>query len=293
MARGMLRTPERKYGVRHWKGIGARSLPHDQAKVLLAVPLWPGERVSKIRIHGNAGVTTANNWESPELNWMGLCVPFLEHSARLMSVGSDSEDQLATPANLDKIFGNFVRSAGENAQESEQMYGSDDQDDASVEDDAQDIPPGAVDIWKGDGMYTWFKREKLMKPTAATAFMDIFDTVVRTSFYASRPTLALFGVYRFKALVTDEFNVQYISELANSHDGMKQFVFHPEWVEEQISPFTTGVQTDSTSRNQLIRTLQGDNYIEAELLSDDSVKCAVKADVSIISPIKSPILGNA
>lgn len=283
---------ERKYAVRHWKGLSARSIGHNDTKALLVTPIWPGERVVNIRLSGNTGLTSGNDWETPEINFKGLAVPALDYTWNA-DTGDTASSKFATPSAVDDTFKGFVVGAGSNA-DANDYYGSDDD-----ESDIRAVPP-KTDIWAGGGMHTWFTREKLMKPVNATQYMDIFDTQVKfggKGFKASRPTFMIFGAYRFRANVTEEFNAQYMMGLAQSVDGgQTQFAWHPEWVEQQLSPFVTDVDqnsTDDANRQALIEVLSGDNFQESATISDDSAKVAVKCDMTILTPIKSPMLGTA
>ena len=286
---------ERRYGIRHWKGIGARAIGHNDTKALLVVPIWPGERVLNMRLQGNAGLTSANSWESPELNWTGLAIPAMDHSFH--TTGDNATTQFALPANVDRVLKECVVGTGTGTVASGDAYGSDDSiGDENTADSGRAIP-GRVDIWSGSSVYQWFKREKLMKPVNATTYMDIFDTKVKRNFHATRPTYLIFGAYRFQVAVTEEFNAQYMMDLAiDIEGGQAQYGWHPEWVETQLSPFMTDTDEDSddvTNRRRLLQVLQGDNFIESATVSDDSADVVVKADITISTPIKSPLIGSA
>lgn len=264
------------------KHMGARSCPADEAKVLLAVPIFPGEHINRVQLSCYFASGDASAIDQPgECNWYGIGIPWgLVFATQMMDAGG-SPSPMSSIANYDSLYKQWLHNVEEGTGE---MWGGDtdlDKEDSSDEEGHSDeelINSGPI------GVHEWFSREVLMEPLAAEG-----NTVIRFGdrFNASRGripapgmgALYLFGMVRFVTTAQTELNVELDDTTSREVMGLL--------IAGDYTKIMAKVESDASAKGDYARTVLfgGDNYVEADTLKGPAGKAVVKAQFSIDSPM--------
>lgn len=263
------------------KHIGARSCPTDAARVLMAVPFFPGEKIKNMRMSGYFASGDASAIDQPgELNWYGITIPWsLVFTSQLLNVGAAVET-LASVTDIDQLYDSWLRSV--DAATSERFGGDadDDVEKTSGEEVHEDelIDSGPI------GVHQFFTREIIMDPLAAEG-----NTVIRFGdrfFEATGPIpgaamggLLLMGLVRFDAGANTEFNVELDNTTSREAMGLL--------ISGDYTKVKAKVEGDTGAVGDFLRTVLfgGDNYVEADTLKGPAGKAVIKASLYIESAI--------
>lgn len=262
--------------IRVVKHLGSRSCPADDAKALILVPTFPGEKILSVRMSAYFASGDDSSIDQPsELNWYGISVPWsLLFTTDLLNAGAAVEDA-GDVSDFDSLFEMWLRSATEAA---DQYYGGDvDADPESKPDDEGHGSGGEELIYSGPiGVHKWFEREVVMQAFAAEGnnvirFGDGFNGVVNRVPVSNLGSLIIFGIVRSEHAAETNFNVEL--DDATSKEGLGLLI---------AGDYTTAlslVNNDTGNLGDYIRTVLygGDNYIEADTLQGAAGKATVKA----------------
>ncbi len=264
------------------KHIGARSCPTDDSKVLLAVPYFPGEKILSCRMSAYFASGDASAIDQPgEINWYGITIPWsLVWATNMMNAGGTPGVLGGVPA-IDTLFTQWLKDITDS--EAGERFGGDanaDTEPISGEEGhavEELIDSGPI------GVHKWFNREVIMQPFAAEG-----NTVIRfgDSFQANPSVpaaamggLALFGVSRFDAAATTEFNVELDDTTSREMLGLL--------IGGDYTKVKAKIEGDTAATGDFLRTVLfgGDNYVEADTLKGPAGKAVVKASIFLDSPI--------
>ena len=268
--------------VRVVKHLGARSCPADQAKVLMIVPTFPGEKLSHARMSGYFASGDDSSIDQPgELNWYGISIPWsLVFATQLLLEGVPGD--LGDVADYDLLFAQWLRSASE---EVDQYYGGDvDADKEEIAGEEKHTSEELIDSGP-IGVHRWFAREVVMQPFAAEGnnvirFGDSFNGVIRRIPVAAMGSLLMFGIVRFEHAAETNFNVELDDAISKEAMGLL--------IAGDYTKVNAAVRGDTTARGDFLRTVLfgGDNYIEADTFKGPAGKAVVKAQFIIQTAIK-------
>lgn len=263
------------------KHLGARSCPTDTAKVLLAVPYFPGEKIVSVSIDAYFASGDSSAIDQPgEVNWHGISIPWsLVYATGMMDAGAVIDQMTGVP-NIDKLYTQWLRNIDEGTGERFGGDADDDVEDTSGEEghvNEELLHSGPI------GVHEWFKREVVMRPLAAEGntvirFGDTF--AARTSIPAhAMGGLALFGMVRYLADATTEFNIEHDNSTARENLG--------QLIAGDYTKVKARIEGDTSAIGDYLRTVLfgGDNYIEADTLKGPAGKAVVKASFAIDSAI--------
>ncbi len=267
--------------VRVVKHLGARSCPADDGKVLMAIPTFPGEKVSHIRMSGYFASGADSAIDQPgELNWYGISVPWGIVFATDMITGG-GPGILGSVADIDKLYTRWLRSANEGI---DQYYGGD--VDADPEEVAGEEAHSSEELIDSGpiGVHRWFSREVVMQPLAAEGnlvirFGDSYSGVIGKVPVAAMGSLLLFGVVRFEHAAETNFNVEIDDATSKEALGLL--------ISGDYTKALARVEGDTGTVGDFLRTVLygGDNYIEADTLKGPAGKAVVKAQIIINTPL--------
>lgn len=263
------------------KALGARSCAADEAKVLMAMPFFPGERIMNLNLSAYFASGDASAIDQPgECNWYGLTIPWsLVWATNMLDLG-DTPSVLGTAPAIDQLFTQWLRDIDEDSGET---FGGDVDSDpelsegeATHEDELLNSGP--------IGVHKFLSREVIMTPLAAEG-----NTVIRfgDSFYTSTGPIAgaamggllLLGMVRFASTAETNFNVEL--DDATSREAMGLLI------SGDYTKVKAKVEGDTSALGDYLRTVLfgGDNFIEADTLKDPAGKAVIKASVFIESAI--------
>lgn len=262
------------------KHIGARACPTDDAKVLIAIPTFPGEKITNISLDGYFASGDASAIDQPgEVNFYGITIPWgLVFVSSSLQAGAAVEDLGGVPE-IDKLFAQWLRSADDGLNET---FGGDvDSDPDQTEGEAGHVQQALIDSGP-IGVFKWFRRERIMRPMAAEG-----NTVIRfgDEFVADTGPipahgmggLNLFGCVRFLASAQTNFNVE--MDDATSREMLSLLIAG------DYSRVKAKVEGDTAVTGDYLRTVLfgGDMYVEADTLKGPAGQAVVKAVASIDS----------
>lgn len=263
------------------KHIGARSTPTDVAKVLIAVPFFPGEKILNMSISAYFASGAASAIDQPgEINWYGITVPWsLVWATNMLDLG-DAPNVLDGVPQIDQLYTQWLRDIDEDSNET---FGGD--VDSDVETGVADETHADELIDSGPiGVSKFLSREVIMTPMAAEGntvirFGDSFSTNTGKIASASMGGLLLMGVVRFDAAAQTNFNIE-LDDLI-SKEGMGIMI------SGDYTKVKAYVEGNSAALGDYIRTVLfgGDMYVEADTLKGPVGNSIVKATVFIESPI--------
>ncbi len=263
------------------KHLGARSCPVDAVRVLMAVPTFPGEKVSHVRMSAYFASGDDQSIDQPgELNWYGLSVPWGQVFATNLIVGG-TPGLLSSVADIDELYGRWLRSANESI---DQYYGGDvDSDPEEVAGEEAHTSEELIDSGP-IGVHRWFAREPVMQPFAAEGnnvirFGDSFSGVISKVPVATMGSLLLFGIVRFEVNAITNFGVELDDAVSREALGLL--------MSGDYSKVMARVEGDTGTVGDFLRTILygGDNYIEADTLKGPAGKAVVKAQFVIDGPL--------
>lgn len=264
------------------KHLGARVTPADDHKVLMAIPTFPGERITGLSMSCYFASGAASAIDQPgELNWMGISIPWsLVFATNMMNAGGAPEAFAGVPA-IDKIYGQYLVATDEGSGE---KFGGD--DDADPEDKSGEEGHVNEELLNAGpiGVHSWFRREVLMAPFAAEG-----NTVIRfgDSFGASGISipahamggLTLFGMVRYNVDVETNFNVEMDTTVSREGLGLL--------IGGDYTTVNARIEGDTSSAGDFLRTVLfgGDNFIETNTIKAPAGNSFVKAVAFIESAI--------
>jgi len=288
---------ELRRGIRHFRGIGARTIVADTTKTLMFMPLWPGETVVSIRLNSISQTPAPNAVEDgvPEINFLGMIVKANDLGFTPV-VDTDSgltTEAYSQTASVDQLGEAMVKNLA--GAQDDDFYGGDVHASSEGGGDLEDAWGGAQDQdFLASSNESVFKRERLMQPFGSfTAYGDAFNSTVKKNRYIREPSFLMFWAYRFEHATQENWNwenIEKAAEITGARSAQKM-VWNPEYVEGLLKDFPT--EDDSGAQQFLAQTLQGDNYIESGTLSGASVDTVLKYHVKVNTPIRLPVLGNA
>lgn len=262
--------------VRVVKHLGARSCPADDSKVLLMVPIFPGEKVSHVRLNGYFASGDDSHVDQPgELNWYGISVPWSLMFATGMIKGGGAVEDLGDVADFDALFKVWLRGSEEG-----QYYGGD--VDVDLEEVAGEESHSTEELIDSGpiGVHKWFAREVLMQPFAAEGnnvirFGDSFSGVVSRIPVASMGSMLMFGIVRFEHTAETNFNVELDDAVSKEAMGLL--------ISGDYTKVKAMVEGNTAALGDFLRTVLygGDNYVEADTLKGPAGKAAMKAQFVI------------
>lgn len=266
------------------KYLGARTVTDDQAKCLALIPLFPGERVERLRIDAYAAALTDNDVSNPiMMNWYGLGIPWpLVDAADPVSDGTQAD--YSTVAQYDSLLTQYLLSANEGTGE---VFGGDVDIDPETTPQGDEIVTEDPLITAGPpGAYKFWAHEILARPYAAAGNDTIrFGDDIRMSIPGKAFTYFPWGQLLILAMVRNDasqtetnFNIELddvatIRAFSQLRSGDKKRVGN-------------ALIHDAGTHGDFMRTVLfgGDNFIEASTIKDSSVKAYVKAVAHIASP---------
>lgn len=264
------------------KHLGARSAPEDASVVLLAVPTFPGEKISRINLscYLASGADSAID-QTGECNWYGLSIPWsLVFATDLMQGGAAPEDLAGVPE-IDELYNQWLREVTTDGTE---VFGGDVDIDPEIKtseethSDEELLGSGPI------GVHKWFSREELMTPLAAEGntvirFGDYFRASVRGIPAPSMGALNLFGVVRYAPDAQTNFNVELDDVTSKSMMGLL--------IAGDYNTVQAKIRNDSAGTGDFLRTVLfgGDSYVEADTLKGPAAKAFAKASIYIQSAI--------
>lgn len=266
------------------KHLGARSVPADDSKVLMLVPLFPGEKLVRAEISGYFASGDDSAIDQPgELNWYGLTVPWqLVFATKLLDSGGSASEP-GTVGDWDILFRQWLKGADDD------YWGGDvDADPEEIADEeGHDLAGTDAEelIHSGPiGPYLWYTREALMEPLAAEGntiirFGDVFRSVTKGQGGHAMGSVAIFGMVRFEHAAETNFNVEF--DDATSREAMGLLLAGDYTKVNAMVHGNTGALGD------YLRTVLygGDNYIEADTLKGPAGKAVVKGRFVIDGPL--------
>lgn len=258
--------------VRH---LGSRSCPADEAKVLMLVPTFPGEKLKSITLDGYFASGADSAIDQPgELNWYGISVPWQILMVTDMIVGGPPS-LMATVATFDQHFRQWLKGGddeywgGDVDADPEEIAGEESHDTTGTTAEEL-INSGPIGIQK------WFVRERLMRPLAAEGntvirFGDAFEAHINRISNPSFGALHMFGMVRQEFAAETNFNVEL--DDATSKEAMGLLMAG------DYTKVGAMVEGNTAALGDYLRTVLygGDNYIEADTLKGPAGKAHVKA----------------
>jgi len=262
------------------KHLGARSCPADDAKALILVPTFPGEKIQWLNMSAFFASGDDSSIDQPgEINWYGLFLPWSTMWATDLFISGGGPEDFGDVADFDSLYKMWVLETGGDGTE---YYGGDvDADAESVageeeHSDEELIESGPI------GPVRFFSREVIMRPYAAEGnnvirFGDDFECHLTRMPSTPYGGLLMMGVVRHEHAAESNFNIEL--DDATSKAGMG-LMMAGDYDKVQAM-----VQSNTAALGDYIRTVLfgGDNYIEADTLMGPAGKAAIKAQVGIQS----------
>lgn len=259
------------------KFLGARSCAADQAKVLIAMPFFPGEKIQNMSLSAYFASGDASAIDQPgECNWYGLTIPWsLVWASNLLDAG-DTPNVLGTAPAIDQLYTQWLRDIDEDSGE---VFGGDVDSDVEAstgEEGHEDelINSGPI------GVHKYLSREVIMTPLAAEGntvirFGDMFYKDTGPIPGSAMGGLLLLGMVRFDSSAETNFGVEL--DDATSREAMGLLIGG------DYTKVKAKVEGDTSALGDYLRTILfgGDNFIEADTLKDPAGKATVKASVVI------------
>lgn len=264
------------------KHIGARSIIEDDAKVLMAIPTGPGEKIMGGRISAYFASGDDSAIDQPgECNWYGIMVPWSLVFATSLLDGGQAPSILDTVAKIDTLYEQWLASVNESGTE---MYGGDvDADPETKSGEEGHVSDELLDSGP-IGVAKWYSRETLMLPLAAEGntvirFGDFFQGRIPSIPAPKMGGLALFGMVRFAAAAETNFNIEL--DDVTSKEAMGYLI------SGDYTTINARVEGDTGAIGDYLRTVLygGDNYVEADTLKGPAGKAVVKANFFIKSAL--------
>lgn len=263
------------------KHVGARSTPEDDVKVLMAVPIFPGEKITRATIQGYFASGDDSSIDQPgRINWYGIIVPWSLYFVTNMIRGGGTPGAMDTVVAIDDLFERWLK---EITSDGGEVYGGDvDSDPLTDTGEDPHVEGGLLDSGP-IGVQKWFSRESIMQPFAAEGnnvirFGDSFSTS-RSIPAPKMGGVALFGVVRFQVDAETNFNIELDDTVSRLALGTL--------IGGDYSKIMSQIEGDTSTNGDFLRTVLfgGDNYIEADTLKQQAGKAHVIGTFNIDSPI--------
>lgn len=262
------------------KHLGARSTPTADAKVLIAVPTFPGEKLVGIDMSAYFASGDDSAIDQPgEINWYGITIPWSLVFATQMIGAGGTPDLLANVAALDLLYTRYLQDV---LDAGSQTWGGDVDLDPETDTDEETHTEELIDSGP-IGVFRWFAREVVMTPLAAEGntvirFGDAFTARVKAPM-SNMGGLCLLGVVRYVATADTNFNVQLDDTTSREAMGLL--------ISGDYTKVNAKVQGDTSSLGDYLRTVLygGDQYVEADTLKGPAGKAVIKAKFYIDSPM--------
>ena len=269
--------------IRVVKHLGSRNTVKDDVKVLMLVPLFPGESIAKARLSAYfaSGANSAID-EPGELNWYGISVPW-QVLFTLNMVTTNSINTMGAVSDFDAFFKQVMLGGDD------EYYGGDvdkDVEEISGEEAHDTTGTSAEELLDSGpiGIHKWFSREVIMAPFASEGvntirFGDSFEAVISKIPNAAMGSLLMFGIVRFEVDVDTNFNVELDDAISKEAMGLL--------INGDYTKIKAIVEGDSGTRGDFVRTVLygGDNYIETDTLKGPVGAAHVKAAFTINTPL--------
>lgn len=257
------------------KHLGSRSCPADDAKVLMLVPTFPGERIVRAELNGYFASGDDSAIDQPgELNWYGIAVPWqLVFASNMLNAGGNI-DAMGSVSSLDILYRQWLKGADDD------YWGGDvDADPEEIADEEGHDTAGtnAEELINSGpiGVIRYFRREVLMQPLAAEGntiirFGDSFRSIVRNIPAHAMGSLMMFGMIRFEHAAETNFNMEL--DDATSREGIGLLLAG------DYTKVNAMVHGNTAALGDYLRTTLygGDNYIEADTLKGPAGKAHSK-----------------
>ena len=284
---------------RVFRFIGARSCPADGVKLLAAVPIFAGESLDYLSMRFVGVSTTSKPYHLPELNWVGLFVPWavaFTHRNDTFEV-----DELETADEWSELFQNLVYEFGTDRDE---FYGGE-----SIQGTADDVIPepgampddgtdhdeplvGLPNPYDGSakgpmGIVRLFSEETWCYPVgnadtggnnaSHASYFNFHNKFSGAAMNAVSGGIVLAGCVRFETSPETNFGVEFSG--TNERKGFGALIGGDLTRVQQI------IASDTTELGDHMRTILfgGDTYNEG-YLSVNSVITAVKGLVKVNTP---------
>jgi hypothetical protein len=269
-------------GFRVVKHLGSRSCPADDAKVLMMVPTFPGEKLSWVTMSAYFASGDDSSVDQPsELNWYGLFLPWATFWATDLMISGGGAEDYGDVADFDALFEQWVL---ETAADGTEYYGGDvDQDPEEVAGEEEHADEELMDSGP-IGPVRWFSREVVMRPYAAEGvntirFGDDFEAHLGKLPSAGMGGLHMIGVVRHEHAAETNFNIEL--DDATSKAGMG-LLMAGDYTKAQAI-----IEANTANLGDYVRTILfgGDNYIEADTLKGAAGKGTIKGQFGISTPL--------
>lgn len=263
------------------KHIGSRSCAADEAKVLMAIPFFPGERIMNLRMSAYFASGDSSAIDQPgEVNWYGLTIPWsLVWATNMLDLG-DTPNTLGTVAAIDQLYTQWLRDIDEDSNET---FGGDVDSDAETSEGEATHSDELIDSGP-IGVHKFFSREEIMAPFAAEGvgvirFGDAFKVNTGPIAGAAMGGLLLMGMVRFDSAVETNFNIELDDATSREAIGLL--------VTGDYTKVKAKIEGDTSILGDYLRTVLfgGDNFIESNTLKDPAGKAHIKASCFIQSAI--------
>ena len=265
--------------------LGARSVPADDHRVLAAFPVFSNESVTGIRGTVTAMTTARSFADQPsEVNWYGVYVPWPVFMTYLKD--SDGDAQKPWPdsaAKLDRRIRDLLFEAGEDGNEyygGDGIQGANDDLTHAISESSSGEAELAGGFMGPTGVHRWFSRETFLRPWGAdgdnqTRFWDDFEFSVPLS---GGPGLYTFSCLRYEHAAETNFNIE--------GSGGSELSALNLLTGGDLSRINYRLKYDTSGLSDHMRTMLfgGDNFIEADTLKGESVKCYIKAALTVQTP---------
>jgi len=279
--------------VRH---LGARKVEADSTTLLAVIPFGTGENLRNMRIDA-VGMTTTNAYPENmhDLNWEGIVVPW-----HIVFTSADYQGK-GGPADLDSgdewgvLFRNLLYEFGTSGNE---YYGGETA--ASMGEGSIDDPvmaPGEHPSASGDndepimaggmgpvGIERLFSREVLTRPVISEGtgnenrMGDEFNLRIEHETHYQSGGVCLLGVVRYDHQTEDNFSTEF------KGGGTREVL--ASLIAGDLSRVQSILSGDTSAFGDILRTIMfgGDNFIEADTLQGDDMKCYMKIRAQFTTP---------
>lgn len=257
------------------KHLGARSAAADEAKVLMLVPTFPGERIRSASIDSYFASGDDSAIDQPgECNWYGMSIPWQLVFATDMMVAGANVSTMGDVASYDKIFRQYLKGGDD------EYYGGDvdaDPEEIAGEESHDTSGTSAEELLDSGpiGVFKWFAREVLMNPLAAEGntvirFGDFFKARVNAIPAHAMGALNIFGIVRHEHAAETNFNIELDDTTSKEAMGLL--------MAGDYTKVGAMVEGNTAALGDFLRTVLygGDNFIEADTLKGPAGKAIVK-----------------
>ena len=262
------------------KHLGGRVCAADEAKLMLVVPTFSGEKLSFVQLSAYFACGGDSPIDQPsEVNWYGLFIPWSVLWATDLAISGGGAIDFSTAAQWDELFEKWVFETGGDAGE---KFGGDvdaDPEGVAGEEEHSDeelLNSGPI------GPQRWFAREVVMAPHAAEGvnkvrFGDAFSARLNRLPSSGFGGVHMFGIVRFDENVEANWNVELDDATSKAAMGLM--------MSGDYSRVQAMIQGNTAALGDYIRTVLfgGDNFVEGSTLKGLTGKGVVKGVFGIDS----------